>query len=48
MEACIIGFPGDLKQDILSFGDTVEVLEPIGLREDIHNTIENLFNRYAQ
>ena len=38
----------DFKQDILSFGDTVEVLEPVGLREDIHNTIENLFNRYAQ
>ena len=38
----------DFKQDILSFGDTVEVLEPNSLREDIHSTIENLFNRYAR
>ena len=38
----------DFKQDILSFGDTVEVLEPVSLREDLHITIENLFNRYAR
>ena len=38
----------DFKQDIMSFGDTVEVLEPVSLREDIQNTIENLFNRYTR
>ena len=38
----------DFKQDILSFGDTVEVLAPITLRTDIKLVINNLFEKYGQ
>ena len=36
----------DFKQDILSFGDSIELLEPKGLRDDISNIINSLANRY--
>ena len=36
----------DFKQDILSFGDTVEVLEPSSLRKAVENTVSVLFHRY--
>ena len=36
----------DFKQDVLSFGDTVEVLEPRGLRETIAESVESLFKKY--
>lgn len=38
----------DFKQDILSFGDTVEVLTPIALRNAIKSVISNLFKKYGQ
>ena len=36
----------DFKQDVLSFGDTVEVLEPVTLRRDIAEVINNMNKRY--
>ena len=36
----------DFKQDILSFGDTVEVLEPLSLRESISLIVSNLKDKY--
>ena len=36
----------DFKQDILSFGDTVEVLEPLALRSDIASIIRNCNKMY--
>ena len=36
----------DFKQDILSFGDTVEVLEPLSLRNSIAETVKMLNDRY--
>ena len=36
----------DFKQDILSFGDKVEVLEPMSLREEIKGMINKMLNRY--
>lgn len=38
----------DFKQDVLSFGDTVEVLEPKDLRKDMGNTICNMKKNYQQ
>lgn len=38
----------DFKQDILSFGDTVEVLEPIGLRQSIAEIVQKMTNHYAK
>jgi predicted DNA-binding transcriptional regulator YafY len=38
----------DFKQDILSFGDTVEVLEPIGLRESVAEIVQKMTNYYAK
>ena len=38
----------DFKQDILSFGDTVEVLEPIGLRQSITEIVQKMTNHYAK
>jgi hypothetical protein len=37
----------DFKQDILSFGDTVEVLEPLSLRNSIIETISKLNTYYT-
>ena len=36
----------DFKQDILSFGDTVEVLEPKELREEFSERINKMITRY--
>ena len=36
----------DFKQDILSFGDTVEVLEPTSLRESFKQIISSLLEKY--
>jgi hypothetical protein len=36
----------DFKQDILSFGDSIEVLEPSQLREDIKQIISSLSEKY--
>lgn len=36
----------DFKQDVLSFGDMVEVLEPKGLRQQIAETIKMLNSKY--
>ena len=36
----------DFKQDILSFGDTIEVLEPATLRNSIAHSIEILSQLY--
>ena len=36
----------DFKQDILSFGDTVEVLEPLSLREDFRKIFQTLKDKY--
>ena len=36
----------DFRQDILSFGDKVEVLEPEKLRKDIIETIKSLTFKY--
>ena len=36
----------DFKQDILSFGDSIEVLEPNQLRTDIATIVSSLFNKY--
>lgn len=36
----------DFKQDMLSFGDKVEVLEPKELREEIKGIVEKLMNNY--
>ena len=36
----------DFKQDILSFGDTVEVLEPRPLRAEITKIVSNLYKQY--
>ena len=38
----------DFKQDILSFGDTVEVLEPIGLRDSVAEIVQKMTNYYAK
>ena len=37
----------DFKQDILSFGDSIEVLEPTTLRQDIFDTINRLSKMYT-
>lgn len=36
----------DFKQDILSFGDSIEVIEPLSLRAVIASTIESMKNYY--
>ena len=36
----------DFKQDILSFGDTVEVLEPASLRASVVETASRLYDNY--
>ena len=36
----------DFKQDVLSFGDKVEVLEPKELREEMKEFVEKLMNNY--
>ena len=36
----------DFKQDILSFGDSVEVLEPIQFRAEIASIVTNLYQKY--
>lgn len=36
----------DLKQDILSFGDSVEVMEPASLRSSLHEIVSKLFSYY--
>lgn len=36
----------DLRQDIISFGMEVEVIEPKILREEIKEMIENILNNY--
>ena len=36
----------DFKQDILSFGDSVEILEPAAVRTELADTIFNMNNRY--
>ena len=36
----------DFKQDVLSFGDSIEVLEPEILREDISKIVNRLIDRY--
>ncbi len=38
----------DFKQDILSFGDTIEVLTPVSLRTAIKSVINNLYEKYGQ
>ena len=38
----------DFKQDILSFGDSIEVLEPQGLRSDIASIISNSNKMYTK
>ena len=38
----------DFKQDILSFGDTVEVLEPTELRQQFEVIFSNLNNKYKE
>ena len=38
----------DFKQDILSFGDSIEVLEPKGLRSDIASKISNSHKMYME
>lgn len=38
----------DFKQDILSFGDTIEVLEPITLRESLVEIVQKMTNNYAK
>ena len=36
----------DFKQDILSFGDSLEVLEPLGLRQSISEIVDSLAKYY--
>ncbi len=36
----------DFKQDILSFGDTIEVLAPVTFRDSIAETVKKLNNQY--
>jgi hypothetical protein len=36
----------DFKQDVLGFGDSVEVLEPLSLRNSLSETFSRLFHRY--
>lgn len=36
----------DFRQDVLSFGDSVEVVEPLQLRESLASIISNLNNKY--
>ena len=38
----------DFKQDVLSFGDTVEVLEPVGFRESIAEIVHKMTNNYTK
>lgn len=38
----------DFKQDILSFGDTVEILEPAALRNNVAETVRKLNSKYNQ
>ena len=38
----------DFKQDILSFGDSIEVLEPLSLRNSINETISKLISYYDE
>jgi predicted DNA-binding transcriptional regulator YafY len=36
----------DFKQDVLGFGDSVEVMEPLSLRNSLFETITRLYQRY--
>lgn len=36
----------DFRQDVLSFGDSVEVLEPKELRKSIKEIVKSLYNKY--
>ena len=36
----------DFKQDILSFGDSIEVLEPKRLRESISEVVKSMSKKY--
>ena len=38
----------DFKQDVLSFGDKVEVLEPKELREEVKGMVEKLYKIYSK
>ena len=38
----------DFKQDVLSFGDTVEVLQPMALRKGIADIVKNINSKYNQ
>lgn len=38
----------DFKQDILSFGDAVEVIEPTTLRELFYKILNNSINHYCK
>ena len=38
----------DFKQDVLSFGSEVEVLEPESLRKEFRNTIDQMVNAYDE
>lgn len=38
----------DFKQDVLSFGSEVEILEPASLREEFRNTINQLMKTYGK
>lgn len=38
----------DFKQDVLSFGDSIEVLEPETLRSEIADVIKNSNTRYSK
>ena len=38
----------DFKQDILSFGDSIEVLEPAVLREAIYEIVQKMNNQYSK
>jgi len=38
----------DFKQDILSFGPNVEVLQPLSLRDEMQRTIRTMFETYSK
>lgn len=38
----------DFKQDIMSFGDSIEVLEPAVLREAIYEIVQKMNNQYSK
>jgi predicted DNA-binding transcriptional regulator YafY len=42
----IINF--ELRKEILSYGPSVEVLEPSSLRQDVEKTLQETLNKYAQ